>query len=153
MGKQNGVNGATAPEAVSELTSAIAEFSGIKKNVERLDQQVGELKAQEAAMLERGRELAAKIRELLNLGGKGSRKPASANTAPRRPRGERATEALRLLYDGEVYSTQFFAEEFGGTVGAAYQVLKKLADKGLVSRPAEGKWQATESGKQAAAEL
>jgi Mn-dependent DtxR family transcriptional regulator len=52
------------------------------------------------------------------------------------------------------YSTSTIAEEFGGTsVGAAYQVLKKLLDDGLVDRPREGQWRLTTKGREAAEEL
>ncbi len=160
MGKQNGTNGngAQAHEASSsgELAVAITEFAGLKNKVAELDARLVEVKAERDSVLARGKELAARIRELLNLGGRRAGKKRSSSVSGDRPavrKAGRQSQALELLFDGEIYSTAFFADEFGGTVGAAYQVLKELFDKGMVTRPADGKWTITEKGKQAAAEL
>ncbi len=152
MAKQNGTmsNGSADAGGIGNLSAAIVEFDGIKREVEALDAKLTGIKAQRAAALERGKALAPQIRELLSLGG---RHPA-AKSAHKKRRGAQGEIALKLLLeDGGPYSTVTFAEEFGGSVGAAYQVLRKLRDKGLLKQPKEGQWELTEAGKQAAQEI
>ena len=147
----NGVSASAQADKIAELTAAIAQFAGAKKKLEDLTARIGALKSEREEALQKAKALAARIKALLDLHG-----PRAAKKGPPRvKRGARGEIALRLLLsDGGPYSTQTFAEEFGSpSVGAAYQVMRKLEQGGLVRRPRDGHGELTDAGRKAAQEL
>lgn len=150
MAKQNGNGQAPA----SELTELIANFEAAKAQAAEFDVQIATLKEQRNDAAARVKELGAKLKAALGLV---NPKIAAMVAARKANATKRAADgfgirALKLLADdGIAYSTSALVEEFGGTMGSAYQTLHGLHKQGKVSRNESGDWFATEAGKEAVA--